>query len=205
MARWRYIGTNEFHIGPFAEDFYSMFNTGIDNKHISTIDPSGVALLGIQQLKKNDDLQKNEIDSLKGLIVSLQNQINSCCSSNQSGMKIGNGGSSGISSYNTSGADFNNSSNDLSSGPSSVPMLYQNTPNPFNQQTNIQYFIPTSAQSASIMLFDLNGKLIKTIAVINFGTGSITINGNELTSGMYVYSLVVNGQIIDTKRMILTQ
>jgi hypothetical protein len=59
VTRWRYIGTNEYHIGPVAEDFYSAFGVGVNNKSISTIDPSGVALLGIQALKKeNEDLKK---------------------------------------------------------------------------------------------------------------------------------------------------
>ena len=34
--------------------------------------------------------------------------------------------------------------------------------------------------------------------------GSITINGATLQPGMYVYSLVVDGHIVDSKRMILT-
>jgi hypothetical protein len=34
---------------------------------------------------------------------------------------------------------------------------------------------------------------------------SITINGYELQAGIYLYSLVVNGQEIDTKRMILSK
>jgi len=87
----------------------------------------------------------------------------------------------------------------------SPAILYQNTPNPFNQQTVIQYYIPTSSQNANIMVFDLQGKLIKSLAVVTFANGSITINGNELTPGMFVYSLVVDGRIIDTKRMILTE
>ena len=38
------------HIGPIAEDFYSLFDVGNDNKHISSLDPAGVAILGIQGL-----------------------------------------------------------------------------------------------------------------------------------------------------------
>jgi hypothetical protein len=33
----------------------------------------------------------------------------------------------------------------------------------------------------------------------------VTIGGNELSAGMYLYSLVVNGNEIDTKRMILSK
>ncbi len=41
------------HIGPVAEDFYSLFGLNGTDKAISTIDPSGVALIGIQALAKN--------------------------------------------------------------------------------------------------------------------------------------------------------
>ncbi len=80
-----------------------------------------------------------------------------------------------------------------------------NVPNPFNQQTSIQYFIPTTSQSASLMIFDLQGKPVKTVAITKFGSSAIIINGNELSPGMFIYSLVVDGKIIDTKRMILTE
>jgi len=36
------------------------------------------------------------------------------------------------------------------------------------------------------------------------GKSSITINGGELYSGMFIYALVVDGAEIDNKRMILT-
>jgi len=48
------------HIGPTAQDFYSAFTTGGDSTRISTIDPAGVALVGIQALAgKIDQLQTN--------------------------------------------------------------------------------------------------------------------------------------------------
>lgn len=68
ISRWRYKGTDEFHIGPMAQDFYALFQVGIDEKHISTIDPNGIALLAIQQLKQeNTELQK--------LLTGLQERI----------------------------------------------------------------------------------------------------------------------------------
>ena len=38
------------HIGPMAQDFYAAFNVGEDEKHIATLDESGVALAAIQGL-----------------------------------------------------------------------------------------------------------------------------------------------------------
>ncbi len=53
-------------------------------------------------------------------------------------------------------------------------------------------------------LFHLNGNLILTKPIKGTGNGSITIRGNELQPGMYLYSLNVDGKEVDTKRMILT-
>lgn len=59
ITRWKYKGGDEYHIGPMAQDFYALFGLGEDDKSISTIDPAGIALAGIQELKKeNDDLKK---------------------------------------------------------------------------------------------------------------------------------------------------
>ncbi len=38
-----------------------------------------------------------------------------------------------------------------------------------------------------------------------FGHGSVEVSASSLLPGMYLYTLVVDGQIIDTKRMILTE
>ena len=51
------------HIGPMAQDFYSAFNIGTDDKHIALIDEGGVALAAIQGL--NQKLSQQEV-TLKG-------------------------------------------------------------------------------------------------------------------------------------------
>lgn len=59
ITRWNYIGLSEQHIGPVAQDFYDIFHLGKDDKTISTIDPAGIALAGIQGLY--DKIQKQEV------------------------------------------------------------------------------------------------------------------------------------------------
>ncbi len=81
--------------------------------------------------------------------------------------------------------------------------LYQNNPNPFKKQTFIRYEVPKISVNSYILVFDLQGTLIKNIPIHKYGKGKVIISGNELKAGMYVYSLIVNKQIIDTKRMIL--
>lgn len=83
--------------------------------------------------------------------------------------------------------------------------LYQNTPNPFSEETAIEYYVPTDAKSASMYVFNLTGEMLQSLPISSFGHGSVTISGSTLQAGMYVYSLVVDGQMVDTKRMILTK
>jgi len=61
IQQWNYIKEDSSvrHIGPIAEDFYAAFNLGGSDRSISTIDPAGVALIGIQALSKR-------LDSIQG-------------------------------------------------------------------------------------------------------------------------------------------
>ena len=83
--------------------------------------------------------------------------------------------------------------------------LFQNVPNPFDRETEIRYFIPENSGQAQLLVFDLNGRQLRSYDLREAGEGSVTIEGNELEAGMYIYSLVANGEEIATKRMILTK
>lgn len=87
---------------------------------------------------------------------------------------------------------------------SSSAKLYQNTPNPFTERTEIRFSLPNEASNAYIYIFDLSGKMLRQIPV-DSSMQRVTVNGYELSAGIYLYSLVVNGQEIDTKRMILSK
>lgn len=81
-------------------------------------------------------------------------------------------------------------------------VLYQNTPNPFKEQTVIRFKLADDVQNASICIFDMAGKTLKNIPVSS-GMESVSIGGYELGEGMFLYSLFVNGQEIDTKKMVI--
>jgi hypothetical protein len=83
--------------------------------------------------------------------------------------------------------------------------LYQNTPNPFGGSTEIKFYVPQSVQQASIVIFDMTGKKLKSFALNNRGEDKITVSGDELAAGMYLYSLLADGKEVDTKRMILSR
>ena len=94
--------------------------------------------------------------------------------------------------------------NGVSQAVSSRNILYQNTPNPFKEQTVIRFSLANDAQDASICIFDMSGKMLRKFP-ISSGENSVSIYGYELGEGMFLYSLIVNGQEIDTKKMVITK
>ena len=83
-------------------------------------------------------------------------------------------------------------------------MLYQNTPNPFREQTTIRFQLADDAHDAAICIFDMTGKMLKKLP-ISSGETSVSIGGWELGEGMFLYTLIVDGREIDTKRMVLSK
>ncbi|MCC8145918.1 MAG: tail fiber domain-containing protein [Bacteroidales bacterium] len=92
----------------------------------------------------------------------------------------------------------------ISSGIVENCSLYQNTPNPFTEKTEIRYYIPAGVKQALICVFDMQGKMLNKWKV-SPQEQSLTIEGSQLEAGMYLYSLIVDDYEVDTKRMILTK
>ncbi len=82
--------------------------------------------------------------------------------------------------------------------------IAQNIPNPFQSDTKIDYFVPNGAKKAAIHVYDLQGLQKKVIPLNAKGKASAIIHGGEFKAGMYLYSLIVDGKLIETKRMVLT-
>ena len=83
--------------------------------------------------------------------------------------------------------------------------LYQNEPNPFREKTSIRYEVPAHSRSVAIIIYNLQGEQVKTFGDLPAGEGSIELTGGTLKAGAYMYSLITNGEEIDTKRMIMTK
>ena len=83
--------------------------------------------------------------------------------------------------------------------------LYQNAPNPFNLNTEIKFYISENVKVAQLCIYNLQGTQIKQIMITQRGESLQLISGSELTAGMYLYALIVDGKEVDVKRMILTK
>lgn len=128
------------------------------------------------------------IEALKeqqATIQSLQDQINGCC-----GLRSSSGG------------------NDASSGQtielrsSQLPSLGQSVPNPHAMQTTIPYYIPAESGTAQIIFTDELGRTVNTVEIISKGKGQLTILTSQLEDGIYNYSLVIDGELISTRKMV---
>lgn len=82
--------------------------------------------------------------------------------------------------------------------------LYQNAPNPFTQTTVIGAQVPENVQQAKIVVYNLQGLELASYPLRERGKVTVEISGKCFPAGMYLYALVADGKVIDTKKMLLT-
>ena len=81
-------------------------------------------------------------------------------------------------------------------------ILEQNIPNPFAERTVINYQIPASVGDAKLLFYNNQGRMIREVNITERGAGQINVFGAELSKGTYSYTLICDGEIIATKKMV---
>lgn len=191
LETWNYKGQDSKvfrHYGPMAQDFHNAFGhdalgTIGNDTLINQQDFLGVSFIAIQALEKRTEVikqQQNKIDSLQTQINELKKMMQTLA---------------------------DKCSVTLSSATASISSasLEQNIPNPYNQSTTIGYNLPGIFSSAQIIVTNNSGKTIKQINLSGSGKGVVNITAGLLASGTYQYSLLIDGKLIDTKKMILSK
>jgi FtsZ-binding cell division protein ZapB len=139
----------------------------------------------VDQLEANQAAQQEQIQQLIEV-------VNSCCNNSSGSFRMpGNGTESDL---------VRNTDVILSNAQSIV--LEQNVPNPFAEQTSIGYFVPESATKAQMHFYNAQGKLIQSVELPTIGNGSLNVFAHDLSNGTYTYSLVVDGKVMVTKKMV---
>jgi hypothetical protein len=82
-----------------------------------------------------------------------------------------------------------------------LPFIKQNVPNPYTAETTIEYFVPSHANNSEILFYDNQGKLLNKHILNNKGFGKINLKAADLPPGTYVYSLVIDGKMVSSKKM----
>ncbi|TND03419.1 MAG: Collagen triple helix repeat-containing protein [Bacteroidetes bacterium] len=133
--------------------------------------------------------QQEVIESQEEKIGNLQQQINELKQLIQTG------------AANPSNAGTTGSSINIDLSDKNIVVLNQNVPNPFAENTTITYNIPENTGKAQILFYSVSGQLIKAVEITEKGSGQLNVFANDLSNGIYTYTLVVDGKVIDTKKM----
>ncbi len=131
---------------------------------------------GMQEMQATINLQQRKIEELENRNVSLN--------------------TGAISSISSSPASVNTKAMSA--------YIKQNAPNPFTKNTIIQYYLPADVHTAQLVVFDMNGHQLKSYT-LSKEANRVNIDASTLSSGQYIYSLIVDGKKIDSKTMILTK
>lgn len=98
-----------------------------------------------------------------------------------------------VTKYATPVSEFNNADNDY----------YAVYPNPASDVINLSYSIHAEATSASFILTNTLGQVVKTTE-LPVATHDYTINSGALTSGIYYCSFMIDGKIAKTMKIIIS-
>ena len=83
-------------------------------------------------------------------------------------------------------------------------LLKQNSPNPFRDNTTVQFVLPASAKEAQLLVYDQGGQLVKSVSV-NSKQTQVSFTKGSLPNGNYIYTLMVDGKKVDSKKMIIAK
>jgi len=158
-------------------DLIALLVEGIKEQQVK-IDQQQAEIHVLQTIAWGQELDLTELHELRDMIYDMQAMMHICC---ENTIPIIRGDTS---------SPKNNNQNKIKQ----LPVLYQNTPNPFTSNTEISCDIPTSFNSAFIYVYNLQGVELMSLPIIQTGFSTVTINASALPPGMYLYALVVDGR-----------
>jgi Chaperone of endosialidase len=133
---------------------------------------TAIMVEAIQSQQKTIESQQQQIDELKALVQSMVN--------------------SGNTNPNIQNIELSDKNSIV---------LNQNVPNPFAESTVIEYSIPIDFSKAQLIFSTTNGTVIKSMDIFTKGKGTLNVFADDLSTGIYTYTLVVDGRTIETKKM----
>lgn len=180
------------HIGFIAQEINAIepLLTFVDDSSLMHVNYDRLVPILVESIKELDtqlQLKDSALNSLQNQINQIANNMETCCNANHAMQAIGTTNNYSINV-------------DLKDGQSIV--LEQNVPNPFAEQTTISYFLPDDVIKAQILFYNAQGKLIQSTELTQKGKGQLNVFASDLTNGIYTYTLVVDGKIIETKKMV---
>jgi hypothetical protein len=165
---------------PMIDTLGNITKPGVSYKAVNYTALIAIMLRGIQQLSEQVNQQSQQISDLK--------QCTGCGNESQ-GRKMGS---------NTQ-PDYQM---DVTLKDLSIIILNQNDPNPMKEHCVITYDIPVDFKVAQIVFKTVDGRIIKAVDITQKGKGQLNVFASDLSNGIYSYYLMLDGQIIDTKKLV---
>lgn len=103
---------------------------------------------------------------------------------------------------NTTSTNTNLPQTTVAPAPTGIPQMQQNIPNPFRDKTSISFSIPDGTLQAELHFSDQNGTQIRKFQ-LSKGQSQQEISADGLANGTYFYSLFVDGELVETRQLIL--
>jgi len=75
-------------------------------------------------------------------------------------------------------------------------------PNPASSQFSLDYSFDMNVDAASLKIVNLLGSVVKEVE-LDQTSNNINVDVNDLTSGIYFYSVVVDNEVIQTKKLVI--
>lgn len=200
---WKHFSSNQQagfiaqQVLPFAPQVVTKDDSGYYAVDYGRITPYLVNALkqeqdSVKAQEKVNNAQQLTIDSLRTMLNSIQSCINKVCAADTNKDEM-------IRKNNDNG-----NQQDVTLSNSAI--LYQNAPNPFGSSgTKINYYLPEGTVGASIVFYDTYGNRLKEVQLTQTGMGAVNVNPSQLSNGIYTYSLIINGNIVDTKKMVFAK
>lgn len=130
-------------------------------------------------LKKENETLKNKVNSLESKFDLLEKTLMNICESGCAGLE-----------------------NITPKESQEIDILYQSIPNPTDDIAMINYYLAKNYQDAFIQISDLNGRIIEKITLNpKHGNGSIKVSLGKYAAQNYMYYLIVEEKIVDSKKM----
>jgi hypothetical protein len=184
------------HIGFIAQEVDTVDSrlTYLDSDSLLHVDYNKVVPIlteAIQELNYLNHNQDSIINALNDRLTVLESCINS--------LNLCNGETF---SMNQSSSKTREVITKIELTNSSSLVLNQNAPNPFAEQTTISMELPDHIKTAQLLFYNNDGRLIQNVEIGERGYFEITIYANDLSSGIYTYTLVTDGKIVGSKKMV---
>jgi len=209
---YQYKKTNQTRYGILAQEMEELFPHSMgklieeDGTEYLTFNPNNLFYTGLKATQEIGELSlvnESKIESLEkenDQLINITNNLqkeNDHLKAELEAIKT---------ALTNNGIDITQNNNNDNSLKPEVPHLLQNEPNPFTETTTIPYFLPQNIQDAFVVIYDAAGKTIEKHALPSAkGPGNLELSLMKKTTakGAYSYSLFVDGNLIDNKKMLI--